>query len=104
MYLLSKFHIFVHAILQCEKHQQVLTKAVSTNGLREAIKIKIQSNLGHCPNLPRTHPPPLSWDEYEKNHTNCNALLHEVEYSEYVILKVQTHMRMDCEPHTLLGK
>ena len=27
----------------------------------------------------------ISWDTYEKNHKICNALLHDLEFSEYII-------------------
>jgi hypothetical protein len=33
-----------------------------------------------------------------------NVLLNDFECSEYVIFKVRTHMRMDRDPHTLLGQ
>ena len=41
---------------------------------------------------------------YKKNHKICNALLHYSEYSEYVIFKVWTYIRMVRHPPTLLGK
>ena len=55
------------------------------------IKIKIRSNLGHCPN-------PLNWDTYEKNHNIFIAFLHVSGYSEYVIFKVGTQKRINRHP------
>ena len=52
----------------------------------------------------RPTPPPLCLDKYENDHKFGNALLHDSEYSEYVVFKVGTHMRMVRHSPTLLGQ
>ena len=46
--------------------------------------------------------PPSVLDAYEENHKICIALVHVSGYSEFVIFKVGTQMRIDRHPPTLL--
>jgi hypothetical protein len=57
--------------------------------VREAIKIKIRSNLGHSPDFHGTQPlPPYVGLQNEKNDNFVNAVLNDSEYSEYAVSRL----------------